>query len=107
MMMRPSGLLALLFCTMLIVGCAAPPAVQPSPTQAMPIVTAEGTQAPVATEMPQPADIATPSALDASPPSVRLKRTASTLYVSTENGVCFLYPAGFEIQPDVMRPDRQ
>ena len=65
---------------MLIVGCAAPPAVQPSPTQAMPIVTAEGTKAPVATEMPPPVDIATPQVLDASavcPPETE----ASTLYV--------------------------
>jgi hypothetical protein len=89
---------------MLIVGCAAPPAVQPSLTQAMPIVTVEGTQAPVATQMPRPVDIATPPALDTSvvcPPETE----ASTLYVSTENGVCFLYPVGFELQSDVLRPD--
>ena len=70
----------------------------------MPIVTAEGTKAPVATEMPPPVDIATPQVLDASavcPPETE----ASTLYVSTENGLCFLYPAGFEIQPDELRRD--
>ena len=86
-MTKPSAHLALIFCTMLIVGCATPPAVQPSATQALPIATA--TITPVL-------DVSTLCPAET-------ESTAS--YLSTENGVCFLYPAGFEAEPDVMQPD--
>ena len=60
------------------------------------------------TEVPQPTEAteegqqytATP-ALDVSS-LCPTETEGATLYVSTENGVCFLYPAGFEIEPDIM-----
>ena len=77
----------------------------------MPIVPAQSTPAPIMTEMPQPTEAteeghtATP-ALDVSS-LCPTETEGATLYVSTENGVCFLYPAGFEMQPDLCGPIRQ
>ena len=96
-MIKPSGLLALILCMVVIVGCATPPAIQPSATSTASVVPAQSPPAPIATATVTPVlDVSTlcPTGTE-----------SATLYVSTENGVCFLYPAGFEAEPDVMRPD--
>jgi len=102
MMNRRSGTLVLLFCALLIAGCAAPPAPQPSATPA-PVVTVENTPAPIATEMPQPLEITTPT-LDVST-ICPVETEGTTLYVSTENGLCFLYPSGLTLGDDLFRPE--
>jgi hypothetical protein len=111
-MMKPRSLLALLFCTVLIVGCATPPGIQPSATSGVSIVPAQSTPAPIMTEMPQPTEATEEQQQYAKTPALDVstlcpaETEGATLYLSTENGVCFLYPVGFEMQPDVMRPDK-
>lgn len=83
MMNRRDGVLVLLFCALLIAGCAAPPAPQLSATPTQPVVTVESASASIATEMPEP--------------TAALQR-----YTNEEAGFSIGYPAGWtqESLPD-------
>lgn len=98
-MIKPSGLLALIFCMVVIVGCATPPAIPSSATSTASVVPAQSSNdTPIATATVTPVlDVST---------LCPAETESSASYISTENGVCFLYPAGFEAEPDVyVRPD--
>ncbi len=72
-----------------------------APTKpATPTVAAPNT--PVATAPPTAAATATPPADPAA--ECPTAGAGQALYVSRENGYCFLYPAAFDMQPDQLRP---
>ncbi len=105
-----SRLLLLFTLLALLAGCGSPPAAAPpattnaaanTPLAAAPDATVTATAAADVTQVPAPAgDLAAdPAAL--CPQAAE----GTTLYVSAENGFCFLYPADLKLQPDPLRPD--
>lgn len=107
-----SRLLLLLTLPVVLAGCGASSG-QPAatPTSAAPTLGAN-TPAPVspaaqptAATSETPASTAEPPAQAADPAAVCPQATdGTTLFVSAENGFCFLYPAALKLQPDSLRP---
>ncbi len=87
-------LLATMACSLVAVQTATPAPTPPPQATAPAGPVPTDTRAPIAdTPVPDPAAACpTPS-------------EGSSLYVSRENGFCFLYPLGFTLQPDFTRPE--
>jgi hypothetical protein len=105
-MIRTNSLLVPLVTLLLLVGCfAAPPNQQASPAPALPVATATPEMpAATATAVPEPPIVAaTP---EADPVAACPDETEGmTLYVSAENGFCFLYPSSLKPDADMFRPE--
>jgi hypothetical protein len=97
---RKSTWILILTAVLIFTQACAMLAVDPSPTPpveaTIPVPPAESpTTEPAPSETPVP----DPAASCPTPSS------SSSLYLSRENGFCFLYPVGFSLEPDSQRPD--
>lgn len=104
-MANTARLILLLTLMALLAGCGSPPAAE-SPVPSSPAAGTPTAAAPGATlaaaVTPEKGQVAAPPA----DPAALCPQAAegTTLYVSTENGFCFLYPADLKLQPDPLRP---
>ncbi len=72
----------------------------PPPTlEATPVVVLPPSETPTSPIAPTETPVPDPAALCPTPDS------NTSLYLSKENGFCFLYPVGFTLEPDFQRPD--
>ncbi len=103
--MRNISHLLLLTLLALLAGCGSPSAVEPT---AMPSAAANTPHAaaPDATATAAATAEAVQPTAPAGDPAALCPQAAegTTLYVSPENGFCFLYPADLKLQPDPLRP---
>jgi hypothetical protein len=103
-MSNTNRLLMLVIIVALLAGCSAPPAGQP-PAPATIVAETPATATPGSEAIATP-ESATPDAATADPNTLCPQETAdAALYVSIENGYCFLYPSSLALQPDMLRPD--